>query len=1370
MITIRFPQGIKKEGRVDWGVERKPFRLGVPLSAYIPENLKSLPVNRIICSGRMIPEKPPHDFVPTDPKVFDALFPRDEDEITIIPAIQEPASGSILLSIAIDLAIAAAMTGLSILVNKLLAPHPQKTSLPNSPPTTQGWNGLQNTYGPGNPIPVIFGETRCPVEVLYWIVRQEYVKKNGKKIDLSKTKSWAMFGGSFGRKVHAISNVMINGNPYTNYGDDVEVFTRLGAIGQSAVPGFNEQGVTYEVDTEITDGGPFTYTTTGTNLTALELLFSAPQGIAQIDGNGNIRAYKVKYTVRYKKHSLSVPPGSWTDLGEHEASANTTNICRWNKRIDELDEDRYDVELQRTSAIGTSKFGQLFLHSVTEFTETEALAYEGLSTVWIKALAAEGLSDQPFTVTADIQGIECPIWDRDTGLWTTNVYYTDNPAAHCREIMANDEVIKCNGVDLPPWGFGPWCGAGKIDDDSWGAFYEYCAEANLLTWSEKFDDDDWVKTDMTVTPDAGTAPNDPDDLTFCQTLTATGANATILQAYSGASAERTFSVYLKRKTGTGNIQITQDGGSSWETVTITNTDFTRVDMTDAVSNPSVGIRIVASGDEIYAFGAMLNIGDAPFSYLASDAVGGIPRHSNNLVWNSRKTMDGILDDILFASRGKKSRFRGKWRVSPRRLSDPSQKFNSGNLIACQMERGKEIRDYNALQVTYISKDQNYTPTSFQADLGISPLKVKNISVYGINNAREAYRLARFLLNLAYYTIERPKLKASIDAILCMPGDTIRFSDAAAGIGIYDGRVKYDSTVLDTVRVEQQLTAEAGKTYQVVIRYSGGANPDLIETRDVATVSGDIVTVVPNFTQLPKRGDLITFGETHLVTKTYWVDDWASADEEVIDLVCSEENSLIYNDWGTPPVEEAASYPYADVPPNQIQTMNVTEETYMSQDGQWTTNLRLFWQMPAADPDKGFYRSANLYYSIPDLIEYLGTFESGETWSGGAADTTWPEFREREGTRSRKIAPTTDGNWIQSERTDCSPFDLSGSADFVCSVWCYINEILKAYNGNCVGIVLKTDESNYFLKEFNRNSLDSGWQLLIATKAELEAGQIGSPDWASVIPVVEFRRGKSGGYACFDTFRCVGSPSWIFLDSAPGTDYYWPNAQQGTFFLFKAEAVSGLGAVNTVNPPYAGILTMGKTDYPTDVVFDDVNSNFDGEYPVIEWSEITDADLQGVELRYGASWAEGTKIDLFSKKTTKFKWIKYKAEYGSSGGRVVTVWGKALDNYGNYSLAEDSITLINPAEDMSGITITVKSVRHGTKKNYTIGWASYSLPPDHDHCDVYGSAEATCTITDANKLIPGVKGKSASIIGLPAGIVYDWRVVGADVFGDGTPTN
>jgi hypothetical protein len=137
------------------------------------------------------------------------------------------------------------------------------------------------------------------------------------------------------------------------------------------------------------------------------------------------------------------------------------------------------------------------------------------------------------------------------------------------------------------------------------------APHNLLTFSEQFDNAAWSKTTTTVTANAIASPT---STTTGDTLTAGGANSTTLHSYTAIAQPYTFSIYIRRRTGTGAIEITADG-STYVAKTITS-DWTRFDttITPTAGTRTPGVRIVTSGDAIDVWGAQLEVGTSPAAY------------------------------------------------------------------------------------------------------------------------------------------------------------------------------------------------------------------------------------------------------------------------------------------------------------------------------------------------------------------------------------------------------------------------------------------------------------------------------------------------------------------------------------------------------------------------------------------------------------------------------------------------------------------------------------------------------------------------------------------------------------------------------------
>jgi len=154
-----------------------------------------------------------------------------------------------------------------------------------------------------------------------------------------------------------------------------------------------------------------------------------------------------------------------------------------------------------------------------------------------------------------------------------------------------------------------------FDNAAWTKSNSF-VQTNLLTYSEDFTNAAWAKTTVTATTNSIAAPN---GYQTADTLSATGANSTALQTFTASAVPYTYSVYLYRKTGTGNIDITVDG-TTWVTKAIT-VGWTRVDttLTPAAGAKTAGIRIATNGDEVYAWGAQLVQGSDAGAYRRTDA-------------------------------------------------------------------------------------------------------------------------------------------------------------------------------------------------------------------------------------------------------------------------------------------------------------------------------------------------------------------------------------------------------------------------------------------------------------------------------------------------------------------------------------------------------------------------------------------------------------------------------------------------------------------------------------------------------------------------------------------------------------------------------
>jgi hypothetical protein len=170
------------------------------------------------------------------------------------------------------------------------------------------------------------------------------------------------------------------------------------------------------------------------------------------------------------------------------------------------------------------------------------------------------------------------------------------------------------------------------------------SRTNDLSYSNVFDDAAWVNgytSNCTVTPGTTTGPDGVAN--SASTMTATGANGHLTHdPVSKNNVTWSASIWIKRKTGTGNVFITPNleeyGDGDNITSQINSSTWTRVSSTQVVRSGGIGgsffsITLSTSGDEIYIYGAQAEEGSFPTSYIPT-TTGSVQRLADVATFNN----------------------------------------------------------------------------------------------------------------------------------------------------------------------------------------------------------------------------------------------------------------------------------------------------------------------------------------------------------------------------------------------------------------------------------------------------------------------------------------------------------------------------------------------------------------------------------------------------------------------------------------------------------------------------------------------------------------------------------------------------------------
>ena len=136
------------------------------------------------------------------------------------------------------------------------------------------------------------------------------------------------------------------------------------------------------------------------------------------------------------------------------------------------------------------------------------------------------------------------------------------------------------------------------DSNLKGLVINGASRTNTALYSRDMTNSLWVKSNMTATLDQIGLDG---KLNACSKITATSNNGTILQSISAAASAGCLSMYIKRSSGTGTVEITRNNGTTWTDVTslINSSTFTRVSIENtSILNPTIGIRLGTSGNAV----------------------------------------------------------------------------------------------------------------------------------------------------------------------------------------------------------------------------------------------------------------------------------------------------------------------------------------------------------------------------------------------------------------------------------------------------------------------------------------------------------------------------------------------------------------------------------------------------------------------------------------------------------------------------------------------------------------------------------------------------------------------------------------------------
>jgi hypothetical protein len=181
--------------------------------------------------------------------------------------------------------------------------------------------------------------------------------------------------------------------------------------------------------------------------------------------------------------------------------------------------------------------------------------------------------------------------DLTTGYLDPRINYTHSFGDRCYGFTSAG-LLKLYGTTEPRFDYGPM-GGGACR----GLLIEATSTKRAL-WVRDGTNAVWTKSgSMTA---AKTSTGIDGVAASCTLLTAASTNQTCLQTVTLGSSLRCFTAYVRRVTGTGTIEVTDNNGTNWTDITssLSTTGWYRCNLQRTQANPVIGFRIGTSGDAI----------------------------------------------------------------------------------------------------------------------------------------------------------------------------------------------------------------------------------------------------------------------------------------------------------------------------------------------------------------------------------------------------------------------------------------------------------------------------------------------------------------------------------------------------------------------------------------------------------------------------------------------------------------------------------------------------------------------------------------------------------------------------------------------------
>jgi hypothetical protein len=294
--------------------------------------------------------------------------------------------------------------------------------------------------------------------------------------------------------------------------------------------------------------------------------------------------------------------------------------------------------------------------------------------------------------------------------------------------------------------------------------------------------------------------------------------------------------------------------------------------------------------------------------------------------------------------------------------DYVQLFNMGrikkNTFSQSWKSLKEVPNVLEAQILDAEKDYEQDTIAYIDDGSLAagdPQRKKSVRLF-VTKISQAVRILRYMAKAAKYQKRTYSFAVGIEAIACQVGDVCAIAHDVPQWSVGSGNVI--SATSNTITLDEEVTIESGKTYQIIIQHAD----DSFETQTISTILGvySTLSISGSFDSTPAAYDRYAIYESTQSIKKVRILQMRRLENFEVEISAIDYDEDVYDDSDITLPEN--NYSTLDLTIPEVENLALTEIARESEDGRLVYGIDVWFEKPQESSYMRKFKRARIYLS------------------------------------------------------------------------------------------------------------------------------------------------------------------------------------------------------------------------------------------------------------------------------------------------------------------------------------------------------------------------------------------------------------------------